>query len=200
MKINQYQQSGFIFERDNGFKLALDIGSYTPVEHLKGVSVDAMIVSHLHGDHLSVEQIRALAPKKLYLSRECIDALAEEVVGSEIVEIKSGQATDIGGISVLVFDVDHGPNIKVVPQENFGFLFDIDGEKVYFAGDMFHPSGIDVTNLEADRALIPVGGFYTFGAIEAADFIKTFKKVGEVIPMHHEKNPETRGEFLKLIQ
>lgn len=161
--------------------------------------MDAMIVSHLHGDHLSVEQIRALNPKKLYLSRECIDALAEESIASEVVEIRTGETVDIDGIKVEIFDVDHGPNIKVVPKENFGFLLEIDNQKVYFAGDMFLPSGIDVSNLEVDVALIPVGSFYTFGPQEAADFVKTFKRTGQVIPMHYQKNPEKKDEFLELV-
>lgn len=198
MKLTQLEQSGFILETNSGFKLAIDIGSYTPVEKLNGISPDAMIVSHLHGDHLSVPQIKALSPKKLYLNQECIEVLGEESFTSEIVQTKAGKEVDIDGIRVLPFNVDHGTNIKVVPKENFGFLFEVDGKKVYFAGDMFFPSGIDVSNLEVDIALIPVGTFYTFGPQEALDFVKKFKTVGKVIPIHYEKNPETQEEFIKL--
>lgn len=198
MKITKFEQSGFILENSSGFKLALDIGSYTPVEKLSGVSPDAMIVSHLHGDHLSVEQIKALSPKKLYMSNECMEVLGEETLTSEIVSIKAGEPLVIGGMKVEIFEVNHGPNIKVVPRENFGFLFEIDGQKVYFAGDMFFPSGIDVSNLDVDIALIPVGTFYTFGPQEALDFVKQFKNIGKVIPMHYHKTLETREEFIKL--
>lgn len=198
MKLTKFEQSGFILETEAGFKLAIDIGSYTPIEKLVGINLDAMIVSHLHGDHLSVEQIKALSPKKLYISSECMDVLGEESLASEIVQIKSGTPLEIVDIKVQIFDVDHGNNIKVVPKENLGFLFEIDGKKVYFAGDMFFPSGIDVSNLEVDIALIPVGTFYTFGPQEALDFVKKFKRIGKTIPMHYEKNPETQEEFIKL--
>ena len=198
MKLTQFEQSGFILETDAGFKLALDIGSYTPVEKLDGINPDAMIVSHLHGDHLSVPQIKALSPKKLYLNEECIEVIGEETLASEIVPIKVDEEIDIGGIKVQAFNVDHGPNIKVVPRENFGFLFEIDGKKVYFAGDAFFPSGLDVSNLEVDIVLIPVGTFYTFGPQEAVDFVKHFKRIGKVIPMHYQKTPETREEFITL--
>jgi L-ascorbate metabolism protein UlaG (beta-lactamase superfamily) len=77
-------------------------------------------------------------------------------------------------------------------------LFEIDGKKVYFGGDIFYPSGMDVTNLEVDSALIPVGTFYTFGPQEALGFAKQFRRIGKVIPMHYQKNPETREEFIKL--
>ncbi len=202
MILTKFEQSGFILETDSGFKLAIDIGSYTPIEKLNGISIDAMLVSHIHGDHFSMDQIKALSPTKLYLNRECIEALSEETLTSEIVTVKVGDSVDIpdSNIKVSFFDVNHGPNIKVVPKENLGFLIEADGKKIYFAGDMFYLSGIDVTDLEVDYALIPVGTFYTFGPQEALAFVKQFKKIGQIIPMHYEKTPETKGEFIKLAE
>ena len=72
------------------------------------------------------------------------------------------------------------------------------GDSVYFAGDMFYPSGMGVSELEVAMALLPVGGFYTFGPEEAVAFAKSFKKIGKVLPMHYHKNPETKEEFIKL--
>ncbi len=199
MHITQYEQSGCLIKTNSGFTLALDIASYTPLEKLEGVTVDAMLVSHLHGDHFSIPHIKKLNPKKLYLSQECIELLGEENIQAEIVEVKVGDTINIESIEVSIFDVDHGPNVKVRPKENFGFLLTVDGEKIYFAGDMFYPSGISVADLEVDYALIPVGGFYTFGPEEALQFVKSFKNVKHVLPMHFEKTPETKEEFLKLI-
>lgn len=122
MKITKFEQSGFIFETEKGYKLAVDIGSYTPVAKLNGVTTDAMLVSHIHSDHFSAGQIKKLSPKKLYLNRECIEALGREKLSSEIIEVKVGDSIDINGIKVQFFDVDHGPNTKLKPKENFGFL------------------------------------------------------------------------------
>jgi len=199
MKITQFEQSGFILETDNGYKLAMDIGSYTPIEKIKGIKVDAMLVSHFHGDHFSIEQIKELSPKKLYLNRECIDLIENERIESKITEVKNNDYIEFDGIKVKFFDVDHGPNIKMRPKENLGFLIEIDGKRVYFAGDMFYPSGIDVSNIEVDYALIPIGTFYTFGPSEAIRFIKTFKRIETVIPMHYLKTPETKREFDRLF-
>ncbi|MDA8611319.1 MBL fold metallo-hydrolase [Candidatus Pacebacteria bacterium] len=199
MKIQKFEQSGFIIEKEDGYKIAIDIGAYTPVEKLQGIKVDSMIVSHLHGDHFSVEQIKVLEPKKLYLSRECIDLLEEELE-SEIIEIKTSESLDISGIKVDIFDVDHGPNISVVPKENFGLLLEIEGKKIYFAGDMFNESGMAIDSLEVDYALIPVGTFYTFGPQEALNFIKKFKMIGKIIPMHYQKKPETKEEFIEMAE
>ena len=130
MKIKRFEQSGFILETENGYKLAVDIGSYTPIEKLNEIFPDAMIVSHIHGDHFSVEQIKKLSPNKLYLNEECVEALGEESIPSEIIEVKVGDRMDVGGIRVQLFDVDHGPNIKVRPRENFGFLIEADGKEL----------------------------------------------------------------------
>lgn len=200
MKLTKLEQSGFIIETAKGYKLAVDIGSYTPLEKLEGIVLDAMIVSHIHGDHFSVEHIKQLSPKKLYVNSECIEALGEESLSSEIIETKIGDSLVIDDIRVQFFDVDHGPNVKRKPKENFGLLIEIDGKKIYFAGDMFYPSGIDVSNLEVDIALVPVGTVYTFGPQEALSFIQQFKKAETVIPMHFENNPETKGEFVKLAE
>lgn len=198
MKLTQLEQSGFIIETDSGYKVSVDIGSYTPTEKLNDISTDAMIISHIHGDHFSVERIKKLSPKKLYINTECIEALGEETLSLEIIKTKVGDIIDIDSLKVEFFDVDHGPNVKLRPRENFGLLIEVDGKKIYFGGDMFYPSGIDVSNLEVDVALIPVGTFYTFGPKEALSFVKQFKKIGKVIPMHYQNTPETREEFIKL--
>lgn len=198
MKLTKFEQSGFILETSGGFRLAFDIGNKTPLEKIQGITVDAMLVSHIHGDHFSLEQIKALSPKKLYLNQECIEALGEENLATEITRVKVGDTVTIEDITVQFFNVDHGPNVSAPLQENFGFLITADNQTIYFAGDMFYESGIDVSNLEVDVALLPVGTFYTFGPNEAFEFAKKFKKIGKVTPMHYEKTPETREEFIKL--
>lgn len=204
MKITKFEQSGFIIESEQGFKLAIDIGNKTPLEKLESVSCDAMIISHVHGDHFSLEQIKAINPKKLYLNNECRETLGEESLPFEIIQAKVGDVIDIEDFKVTFFNVDHGPNVSVPLKENFGLLIKIDNKTIYFAGDMFYPSGIDVANLEVDYALLPVGSHYTFGPQEALDFAKKFKRIGTVIPMHYEKNnfidPIRKEEFVELAK
>lgn len=200
MKLTKFEQSGFILETENGFRLAFDIGNKTPVEKLADTRVDAMLVSHIHGDHFSLDQIKMLQPKDLYLNQECIDALGEEVLDSKINQVRIWDTINVGGIEVKFFNVDHGPNVTSPLAENFGFLIKADGQAAYFAGDMFYPSGIEVSNLEVDYALLPVGTFYTFGPQEAFDFAKQFKKIGRIVSIHYEKEPETRNQFIELAK
>ncbi len=204
MKITKFEQSGFILEAKDGFTLALDIGNKTPVERLAGLSVDAMVVSHIHGDHFYLESIKALSPKTLYLNTECADALSEESLVSEIVRVKVGDVQKIGNFVVHFFNVDHGPHLSVPLAENFGLLIEGDDEKIYFCGDMCVPSGMPVDDLSVDYILLPVGGYYTFDPQEAFDFAKQFKKIQTIIPMHFEKNnfvdPIRRDEFVEIAK
>lgn len=200
MHLIPFEQSGFIFETNSGFRLALDIASKTPVEMLENMKVDAFLVSHIHGDHFSLEHIKKLSPKRVYLNQECLETLGEEELPFELVKIKKNQTIRISpDIAVQTFNVDHGPNISAPLVENFGFLITVDGTTIYFAGDMFYESGIDVNKLEVDYALIPIGGHYVFGPAEAFKFVKNFKDIKKLIPMHYGYNPEALGEFKKAV-
>lgn len=172
----------------------------TPTKNLDNVKpVDAFLVSHIHGDHFYPEKIKKLSPKDLYLNHECLEAVGEESLSAKITEVKSGDIFLINEIKVTYFTVDHGPNI-LAPVENLGFLLEVENQTIYFAGDMFYESGVDVSNLEVDIALLPVGTFYTFGPQEAFDFAKKFKRIGKIISMHYEKTPETRKQFFELVK
>jgi len=201
MKIAKFEQSGFILEASNGYRIGWDIGTRTPIDKLDEVpAVDAFLVSHIHGDHFSVEHINKLNPKKLYINQQCKDAGGSEIVAETMV-IKAGDEFDLENIHIKTFEVDHGPNVEQ-PEDNMGFLIELEGQKVYFAGDMFNPSGISVEDLDVNIALIPVGTHYTFGPSEAYEFAKTFKKIGKIVPIHYSPNnhiySETRDEFSRL--
>lgn len=196
MNIQLFEQSGFIIEANNT-TIAIDIGSYTPLEKLSGIKVDYMFASHIHGDHFSIQQIKAINPKKLLLNSECLELFKKEDTSINVEQISPGKF-NFADFEVEVFSVDHGPNISKPIAENFGFLFHIEGKKIYFAGDMFYETGIDVTNLEVDYALIPIGGHYTFDAHAAKNFCSKFKSIGEIIPVHFRIDPSQKEIFRNL--
>ncbi len=150
-----------------------------------------MLVSHIHGDHCSAPHIAALAPATVYTGAECIEALAPDLAEQSFIELKADETVTIGDLTVTVFAVDHGPNAPKVPAQNFGFLITEPktGESLYFAGDMYSPSGIAVTDLSVTYACLPVGGHYTFGHEAAFVFAKQFARIDEVIPVHYEDFP-----------
>lgn len=201
MQIQKFEQSGFIITGDSGYKLAIDIGNKTDAHKLEGFNIDAMIISHIHGDHFHLENILKLNPKKLYLNTECVDAVGESDLTSDVVKIKTGDVLEFDNFKINIFTVDHGPNVSV-PVENLGFEIVIDDQKVYFCGDMYNANNLNVSNMSVDYLLLPVGGHYTFGPNEALEFAKQFKSVGTIIPMHYEQNnfidPVRCDEFIEI--
>lgn len=221
MKIQKFEQSGFIIESESGFRIALDIGNKTSLEKLSGVKpVDVFLVSHVHGDHFDMTNIKMLQPKQVFLPEICYDLLFNNKplsvgIPASVFErripfhafgiiMQNGFEFNSEDLNFKAFHVDHGPNVFVPLKDNFGFLIEVDGKTIYFAGDMYNPSGISVSELSPDYALLPVGGHYTFGPQEAFQFAKTFKKIGKVIPMHYEKNahidPVRKDEFVELAK
>lgn len=201
MVLTKFEQSGFILENSTGFRLAWDIASYTPLADLAGMDpVDAVLVSHIHPDHFSPEHIAALKPKDVYVNQECNDALGEQDLPYAIHIIKPGHKLNLQDIAVECFAADHGPNTNGPVQDNMGFIFAIEGQTIYFAGDMFYPSGPAPAKLAVDIALIPIGGFYTFAPPDALAYANSFQKIGTVVPIHYDIKPEACPEFVKLAE
>lgn len=220
MKIQKFEQSGFIIESEKGFRIAVDIGSKTSPEKLSGIKpVDIFLVSHVHGDHFDITNIKMLSPEQVFLPKICYDLLFYKSIAphknrsiydkripfhSFGVVIKNGAEFEFDDVKIKAFHVDHGPNVSVPLEDNFGFFIEVDRKQIYFAGDMYNPSGISVSELSVDYTLLPVGGHYTFGPQEAFEFAKTFKSIGKIIPMHYEKNdhidPVRKDEFVKLAE
>lgn len=200
MKITKFEQSGLIIETTSGFRLAIDIADMTPIEKLQGIQVDAVVVSHIHPDHFSIDHIKALNPKTVYLNAECIETLGEEQFPFVIQMIVTNETVSVGEVSMAIFGVDHGPNVSAPLKENFGFLLEVENQKMYFAGDMFYGSGIDAAILEVDYAFLPVGTFYTFGPEEAFAFAKTFKSIKNLVPIHDRNKHELTHQFVALAQ
>ena len=59
------------------------------------------MVSHIHGDHFYLENIKKLSPKNLYLSHECLEVIGEENLSAKITEVKNNDSfliDEIGSI------------------------------------------------------------------------------------------------------
>jgi L-ascorbate metabolism protein UlaG (beta-lactamase superfamily) len=88
------------------------------------------------------------------------------------------------------------------PKEDkkLGFVFQMDGTRVYFAGDTdFIP---EMKSITCDIALLPVSGTYVMTAEEAAEATEAIKpKI--VVPMHYAAIVGTEGdaqEFKSLVK
>lgn len=157
--------ASFRITNDRGKTLFIDpyagVGYQTPA--------DLVLITHEHYDHNDVS--------KLTISDRTIFIRAKDSILAD------------GGYASFEY---HGFRIRAVPAYNshhdknecVGFLIEVDGKRIYHAGD----TGLiqemsDLAALSIDYALLPIDGYYTMTPEDAA-------KAGEIIkpkrliPMH----------------
>src|SRR2546425_500970 len=100
MKLQKYEQSCFVLETKDGFRLVMDLGAMSPIERAEEIlsdsaGVDAILVSHIHGDHFSMPHIEVLNPKTVYLNEECIKELGEEDGDFAVKKVQAGDTVEV---------------------------------------------------------------------------------------------------------
>jgi L-ascorbate metabolism protein UlaG (beta-lactamase superfamily) len=122
-------------------------------------SVDAVLLSHVHYDHLDLPSLRTLEPRPRLLCPTGAGPLLANAGFPELDELSPGASVALQGVQVHATPAEHGgsrrPGGPVV--QPLGFL--VLGERsVYFAGDtdLFG----EMSELgPVDVALIPVAGY-----------------------------------------
>jgi L-ascorbate metabolism protein UlaG (beta-lactamase superfamily) len=140
------------------------------------VRVDAVLVSHEHGDHTNVAMakghprvIRGLADGRWRTVHEHVDGMAISSVPTYHDDVQGAKR----GLNTV-------------------FVLEAEGLRVVHLADLGHALSQEALNAigRADVLMIPVGGHYTIDAGQAHDVIAQVRP-GVVIPMHYktEVNP-----------
>ncbi len=166
MRLTKYSHACIRLERDG--VLVIDPGGYSERVALDGV--DAVLITHEHGDHLDLDALtEALARRpavRIFTHPEVVAKLGD--LGSVATEVNSGDNFTAGGFGVRVYGGWHAlihPDIPRVP--NLGFVID---EAVYHPGDSF-----DVpADVQIDTLFVPVSAPWLKVA-ESIDFIRAVK-------------------------
>lgn len=194
MKITYLGHAAFMLD-DGKTKLLLDpflTGNPAAAVKVCDIEADYIGVTHGHSDHVGdTEEIARRTGAAIISTIDTADALFSGKGYKLIVG-------NIGGEHVLPFgkikyvSAVHGSGVP--GGLACGFLINIGGEKIYYAGDtalttdmqLLKPAGIDV-------AILPIGDVFTMGpgdAIRAAEM--TGAKL--VIPMHYNTFPVIRQD------
>jgi len=173
------------------FRIAGSKVIYTdPYQVTKGDAADVVLVSHEHFDHLSLEDLKKVcAPKTTLVASSICKGKITGVKVAETKYVAPGDKTSVGGVEIEAVSA-YNLNKFRAPGQVFhpkneprvGFVFQMDGTKVYFAGDTdFIP---EMKSVSCDIALLPVSGTYVMTveeAVEAAAAINP--KIA--VPMHY---------------
>ena len=163
MDITYFGHSSFKL-RGKGCTVVTDpYGSTVGLPFPKHTSADIVTISHDHEDHNALSAIEG----NPYM-------------------VKGPGEYEIKGVGIVGLGVYHDDQKGAKRGRNTIYRIEIDGMSIVHLGDLGHElSSAEVDSLDGvDILLIPVGGFYTIDAAQAA------KVVGEieptiVIPMHY---------------
>jgi L-ascorbate metabolism protein UlaG (beta-lactamase superfamily) len=122
-------------------------------------AIDAVLLSHLHYDHLDVPSLRKLGGSvRLLGPRGCGRFLARAGFGA-VEEMSPGETTALGALTVLATTAVHDARRRPLGPRAQALGYVIKGESsVYFAGDTDLFAGMADLG-PVDLALLPVAGW-----------------------------------------
>jgi len=160
MKITKFGHSCLLVEEGDA-RILIDPGSYSTLQN-DARNIDAILITHEHQDHLSIESLRAIlknSPEaKIYTNAGVGEKLKAENIPFEFLE--DAQRVIVKGALVEGFGRDHAIIYPSLPRfDNTGYLI---------AGRLFHPG---------DALLVPSKPV----EILALPVIAPWSKISEVI-------------------
>ena len=165
---------------------------------------DYIFCTHSNYDHYSKEDIeKVINQETTIITVESSKQEALEIVKNEnkIIIVKPNEQYNVDGIKFQTTPA-YNKNKPFHPKENnwVGFIIEINGEKIYIAGDTDNIE--EIQKIKCDVALIPIGGTYTMTYEEAAELANTIE-ANTVIPTHYGSivGEKQDGEkFKKLVK
>lgn len=189
LEVQRFVQSAF---RLRGSELTVYVDPHRVGDAPKA---DLILVSHEHFDHLDPDTITGLEKEDTVIvtTEGCARRLRDH---PRVVVIAEGATMTERGVPVRAVA---GYNRHHPRGFNLGFLFTLDGVRVFHPGDSDRvPEWRELRNA-VDIALLPIGGTYTMDESEAAEVVRALRpKV--TVPMHY--GYATGGDpqrFAKLV-
>lgn len=151
---------------------------------------DIILLSHEHFDHLSLDDLnKVCSPETTIVASNLCKSGLQKVKAKEKLFIEPGKKLEVGQVAIEAFPAYNvnkfrEPGKPFHPKESngVGFVFQMDGTRVYYAGDTdFIP---EMKAIRCDIALLPVSGTYVMTVEEAAKAAQTINpKIA--VPMHY---------------
>jgi len=193
----------------------------TPPEYKKLEAlgkVDLLLVTHGHMDHMAdapaiatLNKIPMYAPGDMNQSAALLGILPPAQLPRFN---KGGMINPLPGIKVMAVHAEHssvlvwknsatGKEETHVGGEPLGYIIELEnGFRIYHMGDtaLFGDMKFIAEYYHPDLVLVPIGGNFTMGPVDAAYAIREWLKPKFVIPMHYGTNPLGKGTPAELVQ
>lgn len=161
---------------------------------------DVYVITHDHGDHglsdaVKLSKTRGGTIVSIYEIAEKARREGASSLGANI-----GSFFEVNGVKIVLTKALHSSSFGAP----VGAVVELDGKRVYHAGDtgVFYDMRIIGELYRPDLALLPIGGHYVMGPLEASLAVELLG-VGKVIPMHYQTFPVLQGrpeELRRLIE
>lgn len=141
-------------------------------------AADLIFITHEHFDHCDNYDVATMLEKTAAHVVAPSPALSKLSIAPRAkVEAVPGDAFSYRGVDVDVYSAQHPQSSQAV-----SYQVSVGGKSVFFAGDSYDHYGF--SNVQADVAVIPIGGSYTMDVLGSVSAIKKMR-VKYVVPMHY---------------
>jgi len=130
-----------------------------PVDMEVTAGLDAVLISHLHHDHLDLASLRLLGRDTPLLVPAGAGAWLRRRRFETVTELAVGEETDVGALAIAAVQARHDGRRALGPRaQTLGYV--VRGRRaIYFAGDTELFDGMADISPRLDVALLPVGGW-----------------------------------------
>ncbi|MEM3549780.1 MAG: metal-dependent hydrolase [Candidatus Bathyarchaeia archaeon] len=178
----------------------LDGNPTSPVRASQVERADVVYATHDHEDHLGDAFAICKRTGAAFVSTFELGNYAHEKGVEKVIGLNIGGTADFNGLKLHVVHAFH-TSTRGAPT---GVILEGEGKTIYHAGDtgIFGDMKLFGEIYSLDLALLPMGGYYTMGASEAAEAVKLLRPKA-VIPMHYRTFPvlaQSAQDFVENVR
>lgn len=133
MKLTKFEHACFVLESE-GKSLVVDPGGYTR-DFAVPDDVVAIVITHEHGDHISIEHIESILAKNEGVKIFAHESITNTLEAYDAQAVSAGDTMQVEGFKLEFFGGEHArifPDVAPIP--NVGVLIN---DNLYYPGDSF---------------------------------------------------------------
>jgi L-ascorbate metabolism protein UlaG (beta-lactamase superfamily) len=174
-----------------------------PYQLTSSVTADIILITHDHGDHLSLTDIAKIAgpDTRFVVAEACVDKL-KQAGYTNIESVAPGSKINVLGLGITAVPAYNLSKQMHPKARNYvGYIIDFNGISVYHTGDTERVP--EMKDIRCDIILLPLGQTYTMNSVEDAVEVVLDTKASVAIPIHwglYEGSVDDARRFTELLK